>query len=470
MAAIEFLSSPQDLSAIEDSSWNSYDVTSHMTGLGITPSGVLLRYRYTGGTSANEVGFRRGDSTDDYRFRSYSTSSVDHAWQFAAIGIDTDDQFDAYFQSGAGTPHLELLGFFNEDDVVFFQNATAYNATNGSYGDVDISSATGADTAVAAIFQWDNPRATAGTDVGWRAKGSTDDIYGAVGSSDGTEGLGACISKCDGSEVFQLKVSSSFATSNAIKLVGYIKSGVTFFDPATDKATATTASWVSVTVGADYIGAYFEFDNSSGTNNITVGISEDGSADDTKGDIREHSVWFVELDGSGNCEQYIEAATSDLHLRMAFDADATDPAITGDVDIVMSPTATLVHNIHRTITGDTDIVMSPTATMTYNLNAAISGTTDVVISPTATMTYNLNASISGTTDIVLSPTATLDYTLNAAISGTTDIVIAPTATLVHNINRAITGDTDIVIVPTATMSPLDPLIWSDPPALAPSSN
>ena len=326
-AALEFIT-PTDISGTYDNTWRSYDCTAIIPS-GMSASGVLIRYQYNGTTSANDVGFRRGDSTDTRQWKAYAQTTS--TWEYAAIGLDSaDDTFDYAINSGAGTPTVEVMGFFESSMVKFLQNGTAYTPGTGTYADVDISAATGGDTAVAGIFQIDSQRGGGVIQTGWRAKGSSDDIYGSTGSNAPLNGSGLALAKCDGSEVCQWKQSSSFGGASAI-LVGYFLSGISFNDPASDKSTGTTGSYQTVSVTSGAVAAYVEMIHTSGTYDVDHGLSNDGTADDTYGNAPPLVPAFIEVT-SDLIEQKIENTAQDLYLRATIDAAAsggTTAALTG---------------------------------------------------------------------------------------------------------------------------------------------
>lgn len=316
MPAVNFIT-PHTASITADSTWRSFDCTSLLPG-GFTASGVLLRYKYSGVTTSNLVGFRRGDSTDTRTWKAVAESSG--TWEYAAIGLDaSDDTFDYNMASGVGTPTLQVVGFFDDSHVKFFQNGTAFTPGTGSYADANIATATGGDTAIGAIFQIDNQRAAA-VRFGWRVNGGSDDLYSYPGD-EGASGCGMVIVQVDGSEICEWKQDSAFGGASAI-LIGYIVSGWTFDSPAVDKSTGTTGSWESVAVTTGAVAAYVEMHHTGGTHNVSGGMSTDDGVEDTYGGLSSVSCALIEVTLSDAIEQKISSTSQDLYLRSTVDPDA----------------------------------------------------------------------------------------------------------------------------------------------------
>lgn len=337
MPAINFIS-PHAASITADSTWRSFDCTSLLPG-GFTASGVLLRYSYNGPTSSNLVGFRRGDSTDTRTWKAFSETSG--TWEYAAIGLDSaDDTFDYYLSSGSASPTLQVVGFFDSTHVKFLQNGSAYTPGNGVFADVDISSATGSDTAIGGIFQIDSQRGAARLLTAWRVNGGSDNLYSAVGDSDtALNGCGMVIVEVDGSEICEWKQDSSFGGASAI-LVGYIVSGWTFNSPASDKSTGTTGSWESVTVTTGAVAAYVEMVHTSNTHNVAGGMSTDDSVEDTYGGLPPISPALIEVTLTDAIEQKISSTSQDLYLRATVDESGGSTTVSATADpLVLAPQA-----------------------------------------------------------------------------------------------------------------------------------
>lgn len=306
---------PSSKSVTADNAWHNIDVTSDIPG-GFSPSGVLVRYRWSGATSNGKAGFRHGDSTDTYVFEGRAETSG--CWEQGAAGLNASNEFGYLFEGGS--PTLQVIGFFDDTHVVFLTTAATFSPGT-SYTDADISSATGGDTATVAIFQICSDRTTAVASFGWRQNGSSDDIYERPGGGfDGNQaqnGCGMVLVGVDGSEVCEFKTSSTFVLDAAI-LIGYFVSGATWNATASDVSTATTGSWQPISIGAGPTAAYVEMINTTWTDGDQGGLSSDGSADDTHGAMPPLFVGLLEVNGSSEVEQYIGNTDIDAYLRATF--------------------------------------------------------------------------------------------------------------------------------------------------------
>jgi hypothetical protein len=116
--------------------------------------------------------------------------------------------------------------------VTFIDNAIDKSiATTGIFQDIDISSETGGDTAIGAIFTIQNT-AGSGYDYALRKNGSSDNIYSEVRAGSSTVALIGL----DLNEVSEMKI---WAASVDLYLTAYITGGAVFFTNAIDVSTAT---------------------------------------------------------------------------------------------------------------------------------------------------------------------------------------------------------------------------------------
>jgi hypothetical protein len=319
MPAITFIT-PQNISGTYDATWRSYDCTSILPG-GFTASGVLIRYRFsTDATDSSTVGFRRGDSTDTTTWRAHCATGGAQ-WSYAACGIDSaDDTFDYNVGTTNGTPVVQVVGFFDSAHVKFRQNAATFTPGEAVYSDINIATATGADTAVAAIFQVWSDRGMFNK-IAWRKNGSSEDIYGFPGeqtqNSGTNSGTGLAICGVDGSEIFEAKQESANG-GDCIALVGYFVSGITWNDPATDASTATTGSYQDVSVSGHAV--YCEMLHTAGTEDTDYYVTKNEIGDDYYDAGPAYQQMLLEVDTGNKIRQKISATTLDLYMRATITA------------------------------------------------------------------------------------------------------------------------------------------------------
>ena len=215
-----------------------------------------------------------------------------------------------------------------------FYQVTPVEVTPGTANDwidVDVSSYTPSGT-TGVILRLVNP-STTNNDyaLGLRKNGSTDNrttilyritqCWAAIG--------------VDANRVFEAYVGSTTAVD--IYLVGYTKSGVTFFTNAYDKSLETTTTWTDIdcqAVAPNAIGLIFEVVETSGFG-YAANLRPDGSTDNRTGWVIGHSSFgaIVGCSASQVVEGYITATTGDFYLvgyitdGCVFNTNAIDTSI-----------------------------------------------------------------------------------------------------------------------------------------------
>jgi hypothetical protein len=148
----------------------------------------------------------------------------------------------------------------------------------GAWTDVDLDTyvaSLGADvTGVLLRFHFTNYRSYA-TNWGARKNGSTDDVRPSYNAYDTTI-CGAFVG-VDANHVFEVYVSDIYIKCY---IIGYTKTGVTFFDNATVKSFATAGSWDDIDCSAQVpAGAKaLIFECPTAHTSYTLGIRPNGSA------------------------------------------------------------------------------------------------------------------------------------------------------------------------------------------------
>lgn len=288
---------PVEIAPSTSGSWQVVDVSGSVPSGG---TGVILHIHNHSG-SAQAVGWKKNDSTDDRKNSMYAGGTPTHLW--CAIGVDGDRKLELYVGT---TTDLDvwLVGYFSADAVFFDEGIDKSLGSSGSWLDIDISSDTGGDTAIGAIFEV-HP-APANRSWGFRMDESSDDRTYDVDSH------GAAIIGVDGSEICEGKISN---TSVDFFLVGYIKSGATFLLNATDLSLGSTGSWLDLSaLPSGATGGFIEV--KSGNYGQGFGLREDGSSEDIKGGCagEQHAWGMVKADGSRIIEGYISSTSVDFFL------------------------------------------------------------------------------------------------------------------------------------------------------------
>ena len=425
---------PVDITPVSSAVWTTTDVSSHVT----SASGVLLRINYSAGTSSDTVGLRKTGSTDSDLW-----SNPDNGGAYYCCGIDGSNQLDIYTQSGgAGSPTVEIYGYFDSTDTVFFTEPPRYQA-NGTYTDIDISTDTGGDTAIGAIIQITNERGT-NADFACRPKGSVTDHYDQLSA---LCAIGAVIIGVDGSEIFEAKQSSSFAGS-AFKIMGYVKTGMTFYDDPQDKSLSTTGSYQTITIPTSSGGLF----RVRGVADATAGIRKDSGTDpfDNIGASVEQSAVVVEA-VSNDVEGKIDVTTTDFFLWGIVDADGGITITADSGTYTLSGTTITLKAAFSTVVATGTYSLSGTAAglRAGRNTSAGSGTYTLTGTDVALRTARATIAASGTynltgTDVTLiyTPASGEVLTIDSgsfALTGSTVGLIAARKTAIDSGNYSLTG-------------------------------
>lgn len=276
---------PVDVSPGSTSSWLDVDVSSYvpegMTGVAV--------HCVNSQNDTRAVGLRKNGSTDD---RKPDFDNETHTW--GVVGIDENRIFECWRE---GSTVVWLVGYF-DTDCSFFTNAPDKTPGSfGSYQDVNISSDTGGDTAIGAL--WEITRSGSSVFFGARENGASFDIKERVW------GHGWCASGVDGSEIAEIHMGDS---SGAVYLTGYIKSGVTFHSSPPNRTPGGTSSWVDLTALPANAVAGIYWVPSSGDQNY--GFRKNGSSESILQSCNNAAFAIVECDSSQIIEGYRQSGSA----------------------------------------------------------------------------------------------------------------------------------------------------------------
>jgi hypothetical protein len=301
-AAFNYLSSPQDISPGTAGSWTDVDVSAYIPS-GAT--GVILQW--SNPTATDYVyGVRNNGSTDDPTVDQIAKGNS-QGWFM--VGVDANRIFEAYVENTALKTYL--LGY-TMSGVTFFTNwVDKTPTTDGTWQDIDISSDSGGDTAIGAIF-YVLSQSGNGRSYGLRKNGSTDELYTQLRAETGNLG----IIGVDSSEICEAKIEDQTSTIK-MYLVGYVTSGAVFFTNAVDKSWDTEDDWHDVDITGDLQGS----DDANGgivmfnqTNNRRKGaLREKGAGYDYYEDV-SHQFALVGIDSDDIFQQKVGWDDMDLHL------------------------------------------------------------------------------------------------------------------------------------------------------------
>lgn len=246
------LISPVLLTLPSAGAWGDIDVSANVP---VGTTGVILHYK-DGRNFSDNFGLRKKGSTDNRTNSHYGLGQ-----STACIGVNSDRIFQ-YYTNNVTSKKMWLVGYFTRD-AVFFTNAEDVTpAGNGAWTDIDISSKTGSDTAIGAIFETT-------LSSNFRKNGSTDNR--TVGQSS----HGFVVAGLDGSEICEVYKNGS----SGINLVGYIKDGMTFDTNATQYTVGVNDSFTDLAaLPSGAIAGVFEVEQGGGFH--TYGLRKNGFTGD----------------------------------------------------------------------------------------------------------------------------------------------------------------------------------------------
>ena len=330
--SMEFIS-PVEITPGTANAWTDADVSGNVPA-GAT--GVILHFSFDDTSSNYACGWRKNGSTDN---RTTIVWKESHFW--CACGIDASRILELYVGNTTAVD-VWLVGYTTSDSV-FFTNAPDKSlSTTGSWVDIDISSDTGADTAIGAFFEIIQVNYGSLDKWGFRKNGSSDSRIDGAGKH-----CGAVIG-VDGSEICEGQVNN---TNSDFFLTGYLKSGATFNTNATDLSLSTTGSYIDL--DALPSGATGGFIEVMQTNFTTFhALRKNGSSEDiyycAAGDF--HSFGMVECDDSQLIEGKISITDNDFYLVGYSETGAETKTKTFSIDAILKTT------FEKTFTADGVVV------------------------------------------------------------------------------------------------------------------
>jgi hypothetical protein len=300
-----------DITPSTYNTWTDVDVSA------LVPSNavMVMLYAKTVTNFGENFGVRKKGSTDNRitNLCGYAGGVPYHldAW----IGLDENRVFQAYISKGAELwQSLWLKGYATDDDVVMFDDGVDLSPTINDYYDIDISAYVAeGDDCIGAIFEIDTGANNA-YKFSIRKNGSSDDFFHRVLFHNAF----LFVSPVDEGFVCEGKRDN---TAVKFYLLGYVKSGILFHDPAIDFGATTGGwSWKDLTalpnsnvgalieqVGIDTLGSGYGLRKNGYTGTgIVYGIN------------MMHTMIAIDSDSNSIIEAYISADTVDLYLRGEF--------------------------------------------------------------------------------------------------------------------------------------------------------
>jgi hypothetical protein len=308
--------------------WRTVDLSSHVPA-GTT--GVMLHITSTGGSSY-VTGWRMTGSSDDWP-RYISAGS--HIW--ASVGCDTSRSIDLNVGHVTYT-NVYLVGYYGSE-AVFFESAVNKSLTNlAAWTDISIASDTGANTAIAGIFEIVNQANSGSYQFGLRKEGSSDERYPYVFYHHSQ------IVPVDASEVCEGKISNANVD---FYLNGYLKAGVSMYTNATDISLDSMGSWIDLPALPS--GALGGIITVAGVFNQISGLRKNGSSESIIMFTDRGPQGLIECDASRLIEGQVDSLSIDFFLAGYFVSTGTANQKT--VAGAVTPGSTIKRKLIRDLTG-----------------------------------------------------------------------------------------------------------------------
>jgi len=291
----------QEISPVAGMPYKDVDVTAYVDP-GNT-AGVMLEIINTSGATYYKWGVRKNGSGDTLE---NILMKIGHTW--AAIGVDSNDVFEAYVENAA--IKIYIVGYITNAEGGFLTNTVNKTvARDAAWHDINISGDTGGDTAICAFFL---VQGSLGQSYGFRKNGSTDERKSQIYLSDNLHGA---MMSVDGSEILEGFINGGVTIS--FYLVGWLTANMFDWANAKNYQTAPVGAWnetdFSPDIPAGNDGAFCHFFPTSAAMRYG-GVRKLGSAFDDYKRISMHAYLWVEIDEDRKAEQKIEDLILDLWL------------------------------------------------------------------------------------------------------------------------------------------------------------
>lgn len=437
MATPTFIT-PIELTLTTASAWTDIDVSTPVPA-GATGVGLFI---HNSNSSGRAFGCRKKGSTDD-RHQDLTGQTEEGGCGFF-IGVDANRVFQ-YWVENTTDISIWLVSYFGPE-AVFFTNAVSYTGTDFTWVDFDISSDTGGDTALCAIWEVESDNSSAG-DFGFRVNDSTDDYRRDLNHRTGV------IVGVDGSEICEFYRQGFRITPF---LVGYMTDGFVVDIDGVDLTPGSAGSYQDLTalpVGG--IGQVINQNNSvSGLGRISLrakGNDEIAYAD------AMHAFYVVGVDGSRVSEAKIEFTTLKL-FRYGYFVEAapaseaksgSDSATVAIADTVGALESFSTRTDSVTV-GITDSVGALDASLTRSDSANIGVTDASTVFVSLVVSDNLNVGITDASVSFL--TSAVVDSLNIGVSdvGAPGLFVTGTDSL--NVGITDVGAPSVSVVGTDNLS------------------
>ena len=298
------------------SAWNTVNLSTNDV-----PANSIAVLRFIcNDTNTRNFGVRRKGGADTRIGSIYDTSQV-------TVFVCTDASSIIEVNIDSTEVEVWIEGYLDTDYVTPDTSGALTDitpGTSGSYQTIDISTETGAETATAALIEYNS--GLSNRSFGYRYKGqATDDFY------TNSAGQNYFIVGVDSNEQFEYKAED---IGDKIYLVGWFTQGFTAVQTAsvvaTDLSLGTAGSYQDITAlpSGAAAGIFLAY-SPTGPLNFAIRNKDESSYDSYYDVSRRQSQWLVEGDTSRVTEGKIESTAVDFFLIGTLDESATIDAPIG---------------------------------------------------------------------------------------------------------------------------------------------
>lgn len=289
---------PVEITPATINAWVDVDCSAH-----IPPTATGIIFHVVNKALTNQAcGWRKNGSTDNRTATAHQINVDEDAQFWACVGVDSA-RIAEFYIGNATDIDIFLVGYYTTD-ATFLDNAIDKTpGTTGSYQTVNVSADTGAQTAIAAIFDVAGDSAAASATMAYRMTGSTDDIV--------RESINhlQIIVPLDGAETCQVKIAD---LTNKLWLMGWITSHFVTTTNRVDMSLATTGAWTDLAaLPSDAIGVVMHCADTA--NAERYGLRKKGSTENLTYEMStRHATAIVECNSAQLVEGYASAVGVDF--------------------------------------------------------------------------------------------------------------------------------------------------------------
>lgn len=302
-------------------SWYAIDVSSVVPA---EATGVVVAVR-NNHPNHRSIRVKPTGQSDEPWFRLAANSLV-----HLLVALDSDKKFHFYSESTTQSqwaPLVEVIGY-TDDRVVLPQTYLRRDYIEGStWVDVNLTANVGSDPAVALVALSANWEAY-DIDIGWRVKGSTEDLRTPVASE---QPVGAVVVGLNEGKTAQAYYGGFFAFQPT-PILGYVKEGVEAYAEPEDITPETLGAWVDLPARPNAAALILGIFNADDLSNPVWGVRPKGSSENLTGTLGGAKWCIAPCGEDGVAQVYITGSDTRVVLMGVVLGDGTpEYEIVGDI-------------------------------------------------------------------------------------------------------------------------------------------